>query len=159
MNKVVLALLIVSSFIMDATRVEAKPPPRHSVQVHDKLIELRGRLLKEMVGLDRSRASEVETILKGFDDEHRTYSAMLEQARKTMRRLVREDSSDHQALAKAVEDVRLAHDYLHQVRDKQYRAMQKALSPKEQALFFEFLGKLRHEVRKRLRHGPKESLR
>ena len=136
---------------MGLETAEAKPPPAHTAQIHEKLIELRGRLLEEMVGLDESRAVQVESILKGFDDEHRTYSAMLEQARRLMRRLVREDSHDDKALTKAVEDVRLAHSYLHQVRDKQYRAIQKSLSPKEQAIFFESLGKLRHEVRKRMR--------
>ena len=155
MNNFVWALLIVSFFSLPSSGVEAKPAPRHSVELHDKFIELRGRLLKEMVGLKGSRAAEVGSILESFDDEHRTYSAMLEQSRKMVRRLVRENSNDEMALAQAVENVRLAHDYLHQVRDKQYRAMQEVLSPKEQALFFEFLGKLRHEVRKRMRHAKK----
>lgn len=133
-----------------------KPPHRDSVQVHQKIIELRGRLLREMVGLPQVRAVEVETILKSFDDEHRTYSTMLEMARKTMRRLVREKSDDDAALARSVEDVRQAHDYLHQVRDKQFRAMQKVLTPREQAVFFESLGKLRHEVRRRMHRAARK---
>jgi len=133
-----------------------KPPHRDSAQVHLKVIELRGRLLREMVGLPQERAVEVETILKSFDDEHRTYSTMLEMARKTMRRLVREKSDDDAALARSVEDVRQGHDYLHQVRDKQFRAMQKVLTPKEQAVFFESLGKLRHEVRRRMHRAARK---
>ena len=151
MRAVMAGCLTFICLFMGLETSEAKPSPAQAAQVHEKLIELRGRLLKEMVGLDETRAAQIELILKGIDDEHRTYSAMLEQARRLMRRLAREDSHDDKALANAVEDVRLAHSYLHQVRDKQYRAIQKSLSPKEQAIFFESLGKLRHEVRKRMR--------
>ena len=132
---------------------ESKPLSRHSQAVAQKVIELRGRLLREMVGLSEPRADEVERVLQSFDDEHQTYSAMLDAAQRKMRSLLDDKSDDAKAYALAVEDVRVAHDYLHQLRDRQFRAMQKILEPKEQAMFFESLGKLRHEVRKRMRHS------
>jgi hypothetical protein len=132
---------------------DSRPLHRHSQAVAQKVVELRGRLLREMVGLSEARADAVERVLQSFDDEHQTYSAMLDAAQRKMRSLLDENSDDAKAYAVAVEDVRVAHDYLHQLRDRQFRAMQKILEPKEQAIFFESLGKLRHEVRKRMRHA------
>ena len=136
---------------------EYKSSHRHSQAVAKKIVELRGRLLREMVGLNDARAKQVEQVLQSFDDEHQTYSAMLDAAQRKMRSLLDEKSEDDHAYAKAVEDVRIAHDYLHQVRDRQFRAMQKVLAPREQAMFFESLGKLRHEVRKRMRRARRDA--
>ena len=136
---------------------ESKPLHRHSQVVAQKVVELRGRLLREMVGLSERRANEVELVLQGFDDEHQTYSAMLDAAQRKMRLLLDENSDDSNAYSLAVEDVRVAHDYLHQLRDRQFRAMQNILAPKEQAMFFESLGKLRHEVRKRMRRARRDA--
>ena len=140
-----------------ARSVDSSSPHRHSQLVAQKIVELRGRLLREMVGLNDSRAREVELVLESFDDEHQTYSSMLDVAQRKMRSLLDEKSDDEKAYTQTVEDLRLAHDYLHQLRDRQFRAMQKILKPKEQALFFQSLGKLRHEVRKRLRRARREA--
>ena len=140
-----------------ARATETKSPHRHSQLVAQKIVELRGRLLREMVGLNHEKAREVELVLESFDDEHQTYSAMLDAAQRKMRSLLDEKSEDEQAYAQVVEDVRVAHDYLHQLRDRQFRAMQKILKPREQALFFQSLGKLRHEVRKRMRRARHEA--
>lgn len=142
----ILLFIQLSSFAHAAPQVRSPGPGL----VHNKLIELRGRLLREMVGLTAARAKEVEAILVTFDEHHRTYSERLESARRTMHRLVSAKSNDAPALASAVENVRLAHDQLHRLRDRQFRAMQNALTPQEQALFFTSLGKLRREVKRRL---------
>ena len=136
-----------------------RTPHRHSQAVADKIVELRGRLLREMVGLNEEKANQVEQILKTFDDEHQAYTAMLDVARRAMHSLLEAESDDQEAYARAVEDVRVAHEYLSQLRDRQFRAMQKALQPKDQALFFESLGKLRHEVRKRMRRARRDHKR
>ena len=136
---------------------EYKSPQRHSQAVAQKIVELRGRLLREMVGLSEARALQAEQVLQSFDDEHQTYSEMLDVAQRKMRSLLQDNSDDTQAYARVVEDVRVAHDYLHQLRDRQFRSMQNILAPKEQAMFFESLGKLRHEVRKRMRRARRDA--
>jgi hypothetical protein len=161
MRPVVFVILVIFGFIPVtdslARSADSSPPHRHSQLVAQKIVELRGRLLREMVGLNDSRAREVELVLESFDDEHQTYNTMLGVAQRKMRSLLDEKSDDEKAYTQAVEDVRLAHDYLHQLRDRQFRAMQKILKPKEQALFFQSLGKLRHEVRKRMRRAKREA--
>ena len=131
------------------------PLHRNSEVMVQKLVELRGRLLREMVGLSEARAAQAERVLERFDPEHHRCSGRLDSARREVRRLLDEDSDDADAYAQAVEALRVAHDALHSLRDRQFRAMQEVLQPKEQALFFESLGRLRHEVKKRMRRAKR----
>ena len=130
-----------------------KPTHRHAQAVAKEVIELRGRLLREMVGLSNERAEEAENVLKSFDDEHQKYTAMLDASKRQVHALLEVDSNDSDAYTMAVESMRRAHQRLHELRDRQFRAMQELLAPKEQALFFQSLGRLRHEVRKRMRRA------
>lgn len=157
MRVVWVLLLMIGLSPLAHARADAAPPPLHrnSEVMAQKLVEFRGRLLREMVGLSASRAAQAERVLESFDPEHQRCSGRLDSARREVRRLLDVESDDADAYARAVEELRISHAALHDLRDRQFRAIQEVLEPKEQALFFESLGRLRHEVKKRMRRAKR----
>ncbi|MCB9667467.1 MAG: periplasmic heavy metal sensor [Myxococcales bacterium] len=106
--------------------------------------EMRGKMLREQVGLDETRAAKLEKSLASFDAEHLKYRTQMNDARHQTRALLDSKSTDEKAYRAQVNKQRAAFKQLHSLKEREWNRIAAELSPKEQALLLMSLGNMKH---------------
>lgn len=136
---------------------QGKAAGKRRAKVEQRVEEIVGRVLREKVGLDDKKATQVEALLKKHHKARAQAKRDQHRARRALGQLLKQNSSDQKAYAKAINDFRQAQKALHQLEDKQFDELGKVLTPKQQAQLYANLDKVRRKVRVALRkHRQKQ---
>lgn len=106
---------------------------------------LRGRVLRERVGLDEARATKIEAIFEKYQPERRALRKTVRQTMRTLRGLVDSNASDDQAYSAAFAQLKSAQDKLRGLRDQQQAEVARIVTPKEAAKLLLTMKKARFE--------------
>lgn len=112
----------------------------------------RAKLLRERVGLDDATSKKVETLFKEFGKKRQTARESVRKGRDGLNKLLRDKSNDQAAYRSAIDNLRKAHDSMHNLRNEEWAALATVLTPKQQAVLLRALGKMQKRMRKRGRH-------
>ncbi len=99
----------------------------------ERMKAFRAKALREAVGLDEAKATEVEKVLDGFHERRFELHQTLRDNMKQLRALLKEDSNDQEAYAALLDAMRVAHEEMKTLQDEQMEALRSVLTPKEQA--------------------------
>ncbi|MSP25345.1 MAG: periplasmic heavy metal sensor [Myxococcales bacterium] len=128
-------------------------PP--SAEALERIKKMRGKVLREKVGLSEEKAKKVEASLDAHEPERRRVREATRTARKQLRDLLEANSDDQPAYDAALGKLRAGMKKMMELRDKQLDLFKKDLTPKEQAKLGQILGKLRKKMHGKGRHGGK----
>lgn len=151
-----LAPLLLGMFVTLAAtpKAEAQPADR-AARVEARKKEVRARLLRNKVGLDESKAGQVEKIL----DQHAKERKALQQERmrhqQKLKQLLQADSNDQKAYSTAISGFRTADKKLRALRDKEMDALAKVLTPKQQAQLAVAAKQVQRDIRQRMQRRPR----
>ncbi len=106
---------------------------------------LRGRVLRERVGLDEARAQKIEAIFERYQPERRALRKTVRQTMRTLRGLVDSNASDDQAYNAAFAQLKAAQDKLRALRDQQQAEVARIVTPREAAKLLLTMKKARFE--------------
>jgi hypothetical protein len=124
-----IALLLVAAVALPAFADKPHgPKPGHSKS--DPASKIQRILIKE-VGLSEVKAKDVETVLMRFTPDRRKHQKEIFAQRNALRDLLQKKSDDQNAYGKALKGLRDARKALVAVRDEQFDAIAKLITPKE----------------------------
>ncbi|MBI4952397.1 MAG: periplasmic heavy metal sensor [Myxococcales bacterium] len=146
--RMLLAALAIASLSVPALAQDAGAPP---TEVSARVKRMRARVLRDKVGLDEARAEKVGKILDGFDAERQKAQKEQRAARRALVEVVRAKGEDQKAYADAVQRFRDAQKALVELRNRQFDAVGKELTPREQATMLVTLGKLQGKAKQKAR--------
>ena len=106
---------------------------------------LRGRVLRERVGLDEARAQKIEAIFEKYQPERRALRKAVRQTMRSLRELVDSNTSEDQAYSAAFAQLKAAQDKLRALRDQQQAEVARIVTPKEAAKLLLTMKKARFE--------------
>ena len=166
MTQLGLSLAALSTLLMLAPDASARRsdrgdgPPKE--RLHERMVELRGRLLERRVGLSPDKIARVEATLAAGDAERKALHKAMRDSHRTLRGLIQSDSNDDAAYEAAVTGLLKTRNRLHALRQQELQQLNQLLSPKEMGKLVLALGKLRkrmermHEKRRgEMRGGPR----
>ena len=116
-------------------------------KLHERMKELRGRILKKRVGLDAERIDEVEAILQKGDQERKGLHRAMRESHEKLRHLIKADAEDGASYEAAVGTLLKSRQRLHELQHGELERLRELLSPKE-------MGKLvmaLHRLKKRMK--------
>ncbi len=113
----------------------------------------RARLLRERIGLDEASAKKVEALFRQFGEQRKSARKSVRAGRDALNKLLREKSDDQAAYRAAIDKLRIAHDTMHRLRNTEWAALAKVLTPKQQATLLRALGKMQKRMGRRGRKG------
>lgn len=120
---------------------------------------MRGKMLREQVGLDEKKAVEVEKALAAFDADHVKFHQAKRDAKQQLSEVVKDPNATDKAYRAAVAKQRAAHKQMHNLREREWNRVSTMLTPKQQALLLLSLGKMKHHYGKKCGYegpeGPK----
>lgn len=99
----------------------------------ERVKELRGKLLRDKVGLNEARAQKVEAILEAQRDQQKALRESVRTNMRALRTLIESDSNDQPAYQAAIDGLRAARAQMQALRDAQFTELSKVLSSREQA--------------------------
>ena len=108
--------------------------------------EVRSRIIRVEAGIDAASATRIEAVLDGYQEEQRGRDGEVRQARRELNRLLREDSQDQDAYARALARLSKAHESAHEMRHARFEAIVENLQPRDAARLLHALG--RHHPRR-----------
>lgn len=111
---------------------EVGGPP--SPELMEKMQAMRGKMLREKLGLGEEKAAGVEAVLDRNREQHFALHQRLRENAEALERLLKEDSNDQAAYQKALTALRETGAALHKLRESEIEAAAKLLTPKEQAM-------------------------
>lgn len=114
----------------------------------EKMMAMRGKMLREKVGLTDEKAKQVETVLDSFHDRHMKLRKGYKDNLKAMKDLIKADSQDQEAFAKALAALQDNHKAKQALMDEQLDALKKILNAKEQAKLFMAHEKMNMKMKK-----------
>jgi Spy/CpxP family protein refolding chaperone len=138
--------LAVAGMLAGGLLVAQPAAPSASGALRARAAKLRQRLLREKVGLDAHKAEQVAAIIDEQRDEQRRLRRDMRAARQELRRLFADDSSDDQAYEAALAKLRASYRGLADLRDRQFDAIKKVLTPREQAKLLAALARAHKEL-------------
>ncbi len=106
-----------------------------------------GKALRNKLGLSDAKATKVEAILKQHRASQQKIQAEIRKARQALRKLFQTDSNDQKAWGAALDEMEKGHKALAKGRDKQFAALKKVLTPKEQAKLLRGLNQLQKRMK------------
>jgi len=128
-------------------------------KMEQRLKQVRARVLRERVGLSEKKALKVEAIFERFAPEAKRIEKRMRKANARLRYLFEIDSNDQKAYKMALDKQRRAHKAMVKLREREFKALQKVLKPKQQAKLLmalkELQKKVRREMRRRKRAGKR----
>lgn len=110
--------------------------------VRPRAAAMRGRLLRERVGLDEATAQRVEQVLAQYDGQHASAREQIRTSQKRLRDLVRANSADQAAYRQAVDGLRSAQAQQQALFNREFEDLKKILLPSQQAKLLLHLGRL-----------------
>lgn len=153
MNHLVSCAALLMALLV-ATPSNAEPAGKKDsdkrAQVEARMKQVRSEILRKEVGLDASKATDIEKILDKSAAEKKKLQLELRTHRHAMRELLQADSNDQAAYTKAIRGLRGAQTKLHALRDRELDEISKQLSPKQQAKFVHALWQTEKKLRKAL---------
>jgi len=151
-----LRMAAISTLLLLAPAASAEPPRRGDgppgERLHERMIELRGRLLRKRVGLGEKLVARVEAQLQKGDVERKAVHKAVKQGRRALRQLVEDDSSDEAAFEAALSGLLQARQRMHELRHEELGKLRRLLSAKQMGKLVLALGHLRHKM-DRMRPG------
>ena len=139
-----LALLVALLFAPPA--IAQPPAAAKRAQVEAKMGEIRGRMLRDQVGLSEVKARNVEAILQRHRNERLDLRQKLLAHQRKIAELLRQDSDDQSAYTREIQGMRTSQRQLQALRETEIDELQKVLTPKEQAR----LGVAMRQMRRRM---------
>lgn len=128
-------------------------------QMEAKLKEIRGRVMREHVGLSEDKAREVEAVFERFAPESRKIEKQVHDSKARLRKLIASDSNDQKAFAEALETQRRARMAMMTLRDREFQAIKKILQPKQQAKLLFALKKMQRRVKEEMKKRSRQTER
>jgi Spy/CpxP family protein refolding chaperone len=113
-------------------------------------VEKRRERLLRRAGIEGQTARRALETMKRFDTERGAAHQQQREAKRALGDLLRADSDDRDAYAKALADLRAAHESLRSLREKEWTALAGVLDPKQQAR----LAAAAHQGKQRHRGRP-----
>jgi|ERR1041385_1735499 Spy/CpxP family protein refolding chaperone len=152
-----IGFLLVSAFLCIAGSAHADPAPGAGgrADVEQRMHKARARLLRERVGLSEAKAQKVESVLDKYAPERKRLLASMRDARQKLRALVTLKSDDQNAYRTNLDELRKSRQGLLDLMQKAFTEVSKDLSPKEQALLYLALDKVRMKFRDEMMQRPR----
>lgn len=140
---------------------EGRDQEGRAERIHERMAKKRSRVLRERVGLDEAKASEVETTLAKFDERRRQIHVRKRAVRKTVRQLLEADSDDQAAFEAALREMQAVHDGIMALRKEQMAALARTLSAKQQVKLMLAMRRMDHRMKDMMvkRRGRRDSRR
>jgi Spy/CpxP family protein refolding chaperone len=114
---------------------------------------MRGKMLREQVGLDEKKATQVESALAAFDADHVKFHQTMRDSKMQLKEVVKNPNADDKAYRAAVTKHRTAFKQLHSLKEREWNRVSTMLTPKQQALLLLSLGKMKHHYGKNCGQG------
>lgn len=152
-TKLIMCFMAMTLSLTSLSYGQPSRPASKSVQQRFK--KKRKKLLRKRLGLNENKARQVEGILDKHQAEHRRLGRQLQQARRQIGKLLRQDSDDQKAFAAALSKMQSAAQEIQKLRYRQFEALKKVLSPKEQAKLLRMLNRVHRKLRERRRKHAK----
>ena len=111
----------------------------------ERMKDLRHKVLVNKVGLSEEKATKVEGIIDGFNTERAPIRKQMAEEKQALKQLLKQNSDDQGSYEGAIKRLREAQKKLAGVREKEFGALQKELTPKEQAKMLRALHKFRNQ--------------
>ena len=128
-----------------------------AAELQQRFKKKRGHILRKRVGLSDAKATAVETVLDKHSPLHQKLQRRLAAARLSLGKLLRADSNDQAAFAKALAELQTVAKAMQQLNEQELAQLQKVLTPKEQAKLLRALNRIRTKVRRqRMRQRGKK---
>lgn len=130
-------------------------PP--SPEKMEKMKKFRAKALRNKVGLDETKAAEVEKVMDSFHERRFELHQTMRDNMKSLKALVKEDSDDQKAYENILETLRVTQEEMQSLRTEQMDAFKEILTPKEGAKMLivmkKFRGKAKRFKRGKMGHG------
>ena len=120
-------------------------------KLEERMKRIRHDVLVKRVGLDEQKAKQVELVLDKYSVERQKLRAEQRSQRRALNELLRADSNDQAAYARALKGLREARKKLHALEEREAEELTKLLTAKQQAKYLRALERVRRELRKKFR--------
>lgn len=149
MHKMLAGVVVAVSLLMAAPAAAQTPPavPGTAAPARPRMNAMRGRMLRERVGLDEATAQRVEQVLGQFDSQHAAVREQIRTNQRRIRQLIRDKSNDQAAYRQAVDGLRNAQLQQETLRNREFDELRKILLPSQQAKLLMHLQRLNREGR------------
>lgn len=148
-----IATTVLVAALIAPTALAERPEHRRAAdgqmgeKLHERMTELRVRILTKRVGLDAERIDEVEAILQKGDLERKALHRAMRESHGKLRQLIQADADDGASYEAAVGTLLKSRQRLHELQHGELQKLRSLLSSKE-------MGKLvmaLHRLKKRMR--------
>lgn len=142
------ALLVMTMALVVAVPASAQPGPRRGGgpaagpggPAHKQQVRL--RLLQRRVGLDDATARKVIEVLRAHEGKRAELARKMRAEKRTLGRLVRQDSNDEAAYRQAIDNLMRTQQQLEALRFEEFKELRKVLTAKQQAKLLVELNRL-----------------
>ncbi len=121
-------------------------PPRDPAKREAHFQEMRGKLLRDKVGLAEADAKRAEAVFAQFDKTRKELHQRMRAAHKQLKEMLKTDVNDDVSYTQLVDTMTASFREMQELRQKEFDALRKVLTPKQQ-------GKLLFALGKMMRHG------
>jgi Spy/CpxP family protein refolding chaperone len=123
------------------------PMTEQDKAMRERMVEIRGRALRERAGLSEASAQKAEKVLDSLEADRKKQRSRAKEANRQLRELIRENSDDQAAYKAQLKEMNDARRALQSLEDKEQEELAKVLTPKEQALTVMALRELKQHAR------------
>ena len=152
--------LLVFAVLVAPTALAERPQERRAddaqmgEKLHERMTELRVRILTKRVGLDADRVDEVEAILQKGDLERKGLHRAMRESHGKLRQLIEADADDGPSYETAVGTLLKSRQRLHELQYGELQKLRSLLSSKEMGKLVMALHRLKKRMR-RLHEGAR----
>jgi len=110
--------------------------------------EMRGRLLREKVGLSDEKVVQVQAILDDFRSKQRALKGEMRVQKESIRALLEADSEDQAAYRDALDSIQSIGKQMSALKEGRFEGLGEVLTPKEQAQVMGAIHRARRHMRR-----------
>jgi Spy/CpxP family protein refolding chaperone len=151
MKRALLSFFLIAALLAaPSLRADAAPhptPDEKRAQVEARMRQVRLEILKKDVGLDAEKTRVVAALLDRHGAERKKLQAALANERRAVDELLKADSNDQAAYARALRALRARHAELAALRERELQEIGRHLTPKQQAKFLTALRRVHRKLR------------
>ena len=149
--------LVIPCFLFSLP-VHAEPEigPGEIVAHPERAKEIRGRLLKEKLGLDEDGASQIENILDRYQKLFRALKNKMRMTKRALKTTIHKGGVSNDEIRAAVTSLRAVRKEMFDLRERQLDEVLPLLNPIQQAKFVIVLDKIKKRFRDKARHHQRE---
>jgi Spy/CpxP family protein refolding chaperone len=130
---------------------QAKSAAGQRAQIAQRLERIRGEILRKRVGLDEQKARAVERILDSHETERRRLGRAARTQRRALAALLKQDSNDQAAYARAIQGLRGAEIQQQALKQREFSQIARLITPKQQAKLLIALRQMQTRLRQAAR--------